>query len=107
MQILFTITGRGPDRDIWLDGEPGVPFAELAAQLEDRGLATPGAPWWDGTRLLPLDPPIGESILDGALLSQNSPRATGASAGGGAGPDVVLEAVSGPHAGQTRTAPSR
>ena len=101
MQILFTITGRGPDRDIWLDGEPGVPFAELAAQLEDRGLATPGAPWWDGTRLLPLDPPIGESILDGALLSQNSPRATGASAGGGAGPDVVLEAVSGPHAGQT------
>ena len=75
MQILCTVTGTGPARDIWLDGEPGAPFAALAAELEDRGLAAAGRPWWNGTRLLEMDPAIGHTVLDGAVLSQNAPTA--------------------------------
>jgi DNA segregation ATPase FtsK/SpoIIIE, S-DNA-T family len=93
MHILFTVSGDGPDRDAWLDADAGAPVAAVADQLEPVG--KDGRAWWDGARPLRLDAPVGEEILDGAVLSHRPPPAVPPSAG----PVVELRAVTGPHAG--------
>lgn len=93
MHILFTVSGDGPDRDVWLDTERTTPFGAVAEGLEPPEVSRA---WWDGERPLRIDAPAGEEILDGAVLSHRPPPA---SAPPSVGPVVELRAVTGPHAG--------
>ena len=70
MQILFTVTGDGPPRDYWLDADAAAPFGALAEVLEPVAGSggAGGRPWWDGDRPLRPDSPIGEEVLEGAVL---------------------------------------
>jgi S-DNA-T family DNA segregation ATPase FtsK/SpoIIIE len=94
MQILFTVSGDGPDRDVWLEADPATPFALVAEQLDgDRAVAFPRA-WWDGDRPLTAEGAVGVELLEGARLS---PGPAGELHRAAAAVDLL--AVGGPHAG--------
>ncbi len=96
MQILFTVSGDGPERDVWADADPSVPFGLLAGQLEAGSGGGPERTWWDGDRPLRVDAAVGEEVLDGASLSTSPPPTTPPAS---TGPSIALRAVGGPHAG--------
>lgn len=92
MQILFTVSGDGPARDFWLDCDPTAAFGSVAAALEPDGSRA----WWHGERPLLVDAPVGEELLEGAVLTHSPPPAVGLQP---PRPVVDLLAVAGPHAG--------
>lgn len=92
MQILFTVSENGPERDLWVDADPCTPFGALAEALEPDGSRA----WWDGERPLRMDAPLGEELIDGMVISHSPPPADRPHA---ARPVLDLLAVAGPHAG--------
>ncbi|HWE57949.1 MAG TPA: FtsK/SpoIIIE domain-containing protein [Acidimicrobiales bacterium] len=92
MQILLTVKGDGPTRDVWVDAEASAPFASVSEALE------PGTTqaWWDGERPLRQEGAAGDELLDGAVITHRPPPASGLHL---LPPAVELLAVSGPHAG--------